>query len=172
MSRARPIPPVEGMGAKIERGVGPLVQRAVPPPTAGTGEEQSATEAEGTAGPAAHGPVAAPDGTFTSAENPAAAELVPTAQPAAVMTGSAATDEQASEVPRQGAVYTMPAPDRPRAEDLLRPQPRMAREQISCMVPAELELVRRLRLFWAHEGVEQRDLVAIAIDRELRSRGY
>lgn len=160
----RPLPPVQGM-PPIERGVGPVAKTA-PPAEAALAEEQQ---------PAAKAPPAGPDGTFSSAKNPAAAELVPTGSTAPAPVDSTPPDrpdDPAGQEPQQGPVYTFSRPDVPRAEEILQPRPKIEREQISHMVPAELRLVRRMRLFWAAEGMEQRDQVAHALDQWLRARGF
>lgn len=100
---------------------------------------------------------------------PASAELVPAAPAAPAMVDEPPAAEQRGE---QGPVYTFTRPEVPRAEDLLQPRPKIDREQISCMVPAQLRLVQRMRLFWATEGMEQRDQVAHALDQWLRARGF
>lgn len=117
------------------------------------------------------GPTAAPDGTFTTAA-PGGTQLVPATPAMPAPASSAVVGQQAGDDLRQGPVRTVPRNERPRAEDIIRPREKVEREQISAMVPAELDLVRRMRLLWAHEGIEQRDLVAFAVDHELRARGY
>jgi hypothetical protein len=120
----------------------------------------------------AGGPTAAPDGTFTTAET-GGTQLVPTVTaPAPAPASSPANGQSLDEEHSQGPVYTVPQTQHPRAEDIIRPREKIEREQISAMVPAELQLIRRMRLLWAHEGIEQRDLVALAVDRELRARGF
>lgn len=165
MSR-RPIPAVED-DVPIERGVGPVAEQVAPaaaPPqedAPGPGDEQA---------PAAPGTAAGPDGSFTVA-NPGGTQLVPTA-PATPTPAAPPPGGQTGGGAQQGAVYERHRPQRPHAEDIIRPKEETPREQVSAMVPAELELVRRMRLMWAHEGILQRDQVALALDAWLRDRGY
>ena len=175
MSR-RPLPDIED-DLPVERGVGPVAGRGQAAKPAALAEP--ATEGDGAASgpgggqaPAAPGTAVGPDGSFTVA-NPGGTQLVPTAAGAAAAPASPPPSGQAGDGAQQGEVYEVPPqPERPRAEDIIQPRERVEREQISAMVPRELQLIRRMRLLWAHEGIEQRDLVALALDRELRARGY
>lgn len=85
-------------------------------------------------------------------------------------------DRGAAYIPHGPVHIVMPSagdsPERPTAEELVRPREEMQREQISVLVPKDLELRRRMRLMWAHEGMEVRDQAALALDGFLRSRGY
>lgn len=62
---------------------------------------------------------------------------------------------------------------RPAARDLVTParQP-MAREALKVDVPAELELLRRLRSYRLDHGQDIRDSVALAVDEWLTREGY
>lgn len=65
------------------------------------------------------------------------------------------------------------AAGRPRATDLVRqPETAIVREQVNAMVPAELQLARRMGYFKLDHGVELRDQVALAVDEWLTARGY
>lgn len=159
----RPLPDIED-DVPVERGVGPVATSALSSETTPPAHEGQAA--------AEQSPPAGPDGTFAAA-NTGGTQLVPTSPAAPAQTVPPANGQQPGGQPQQGPVYTVPQTDGPpRAQDIIRPKERIEREQISAMVPAELQLVRRMRLLWAHEGIEQRDLVALAVDAELRSRGY
>ena len=64
-------------------------------------------------------------------------------------------------------------PARPAARDLVSPaRPVIAREALKADVPAELELLRRLRAYRNDKGVDIRDQVALAVDEWLTREGY
>jgi len=62
---------------------------------------------------------------------------------------------------------------RPSARDLAAPsRPVIAREALKADVPAELDLLHRLRRYRLDTGTDIRDQVAIAVDEWLTSQGY
>jgi|SRR5580704_4567129 hypothetical protein len=64
-------------------------------------------------------------------------------------------------------------PSRPAARDLIAPaRVSIAREALKADVPAELELIQRLRRYRLDKGVDIRDQVAMAVDAWLTGEGY
>lgn len=62
---------------------------------------------------------------------------------------------------------------RPSARDLATPaRPVIAREALKADVPADLDLLHRLRRYRLDTGTDIRDQVAIAVDEWLTSQGY
>ena len=62
---------------------------------------------------------------------------------------------------------------RPSARDLIAPaRVSIAREALKADVPAELELIQRLRRYRLDKGVDIRDQVAMAVDAWLTGEGY
>lgn len=103
-----------------------------------------------------------PEPITTSA---AAVPADPATPPPAAPAGK---DETPRSTPRRAA-----QPRRPAARDLVAPpRPSVAREALKADVPAELDLVHRLRRYRLDKGVDIRDQVALAVDGWLTSQGY
>ena len=88
---------------------------------------------------------------------------------------SGASQEIPAELP------AVPAPDpgrdpaeaqRPPARSLVAPRRQVPREALKADVPAELELLQRLRRYRLDTGTDIRDQVAVAVDEWLTGQGY
>jgi hypothetical protein len=117
------------------------------------------------------------DDLSTASQTPA-----PSAEPAAAGTGLAVVRTAAEPLPAAPPEVEVRMPTaasaswgtarRPRAADLITPRVELRKEQISVMVPADLELVRRMTLYKLDHKLTQADQVALALDAWLTAEGY
>jgi len=102
----------------------------------------------------------------------------PPSVPATIATPAAPATRTRATTPERAPKAQRPAPRaraaaRPSARDLAAPaRPVIAREALKADVPADLDLLHRLRRYRLDTGTDIRDQVAIAVDEWLTSQGY